>query len=282
MVMQVISRLALIWRGLFLSIMYPLFALGCVLIFILIPITQILHKDKVQQQKYLRYLVHVVAKNWLRIAWFFNVLGYKFESEFNSKKLDGRPVVVISNHPTLIDVIIIWALVPDLCCVLKSDLNRFSLLAILVDKLGYISNNDPELMLKMGAEKLKKHQNLLIFPEGTRTVPGVPVDFKLGAAELVLRAQADILPIIIHYSGRHLSKSCPWYEFPSEKLRYSIEIGPSINLASEFSKNEQDRKSLQKRRRTLNLNLQNYYQNRLKNGVGMVASVASSFWMMDN
>lgn len=254
--------LAYIWRALFLSVMYPLFALACLATLSIFPFACLFFRQTSEREKALRRVAHNIAKVWLRTAWLFNVLNYETINNQTIDRTGTKATLLVSNHPTLIDVIILLAREPEVCCVLKSELNRFALLKILINKLGYISNDDPERLLEAGVARLNRGETLLIFPEGTRTVPGVPVNFRLGAAELAIRTNAEVQTIIIHYQGRHLSKSCAWYEFPSAKLQYKIEIGRSFEFSGKQSIN--NRKHAQYVRRSLNAELQNYYQARLR------------------
>ena len=253
---------AFVWRAVFLSIMYPIFALACLVTLCIYPFVHIIYRNTSEREKALRRVAHNIAKIWLRTAWLFNVLSYKPINSHTNNGASTNARLLIANHPTLIDVIILLAREAEVCCVLKSELNRFRILKILINKLGYISNIDPERLLEEGVARLEKGETLLIFPEGTRTVPGLPVHFRLGAAELAIRANAEIQTIIIHYKGRHLSKDCAWYDFPSAKLQYNIEMGRIFKFSSE--KNPiKTRKHAQHARRTLNAELQNYYHTRL-------------------
>ena len=170
--------------------------------------------------------------------------------------LPSTSALIIANHPILVDLLLVIARVPDVCCVMKSELNRIKVLQILMKQLDYVSNEDLEQLLQEGCERLKKGETLLIFPEGTRTTPGQPVDFRLAAAELALRAGVPVLPIIFRYRSHYLSGRCHWYEFPDAKIRFHAEFMDAIRTPA----HSPDRRTA---RRKLNADLQEFFRERL-------------------
>src|SRR5207245_4177193 len=87
-----------------------------------------------------------------------------------------RGAVVVANHPSLLDVVLLLSLIPNAQCVVKHQLWRNPFLRRVVAAAGYIRNDQPaEAFLACCVASLRAGQNLLIFPEGTRTRPGRPV-----------------------------------------------------------------------------------------------------------
>ncbi len=138
------------------------------------------------------------------------------------------PGLIVANHPSLVDVLWILATQPHICCVLKADLQRSRLIRFLVAELNYVSNGDPEHLLEEGSTRLLNGETLLVFPEATRTLPQALPQFRLGAAELLVRSGATVYPIVIHKNGSYLSKTRAWHEFPKQKIQWCIEFAPSV------------------------------------------------------
>lgn len=58
---------------------------------------------------------------------------------------------------------------------------------------------------------------LLIFPEGTRTKPGITPTLHRGAAQIAVRTDTPIEIIQIKSSDPWLTKGAPWYAVPPRK-----------------------------------------------------------------
>jgi len=62
----------------------------------------------------------------------------------------------------------------------------------------YIPNSLPfDEIAAMARKSLSEGNNLIIFPEGTRTVRGLPIHLRRGGAHIALQTGADFLPIHI-------------------------------------------------------------------------------------
>lgn len=66
-------------------------------------------------------------------------------------------------------------------------------------------------ILKQGKDRLSDGRSVLIFPEGTRTIPGEDKAFNKGAAMLAASAQAPILPVV-HNAG-HVWPGRTWRRY---------------------------------------------------------------------
>jgi 1-acyl-sn-glycerol-3-phosphate acyltransferase len=71
---------------------------------------------------------------------------------------------------------------------------------------------------------------LIIFPEGTRTQPGIPLKFNRGVANLALMAENDITPITISCEPAAFLKNQKWYQIPERPPHYTIRILPDIAI----------------------------------------------------
>ena len=89
----------------------------------------------------------------------------------------------------------------------------------------YISSDDPGELLLSCVNRLKEGASLILFPEGTRSVVGQELNFKLGAAAVATRSDTQILPVLINCSQEgFLAKDVPWYKAPPERPFISVQI----------------------------------------------------------
>lgn len=86
-------------------------------------------------------------------------------------------------------------------------------------------------MIEAAADAFEKGHALIIFPEGTRTTPGKPLKLKRGAANIAIRAEADITPVLISCSPSTLTKQDRWYQVPARKVHMRIQVNEGLPIA---------------------------------------------------
>ena len=71
----------------------------------------------------------------------------------------------------------------------------------------------------------------MIFPEGTRTEKDeVLNEFQRGAANIALRANVPIRPVLMTCSPSTLTKNEKWYHIPSEPFHVKIKVLDAFNI----------------------------------------------------
>ena len=154
-----------------------------------------------------------------------------------------RSQLLLANHPTLIDVVILLSLFPQIDCVIKEAVTRNPVLRVPAASANYISNRAPDDLLESCVTRLRSGASLLLFPEGTRSVEGQPLKFKLGAAEIAIRARAQILPIVIDCRPQLLAKHVPWYKIPPSPPHFAITILPPVDASQYLSDQDGPRRA---------------------------------------
>lgn len=258
-------RLWRLWLLIAVPVSYPVFVLGSLIMLSMIPISMLLHRTPAARTRWLRRVLHLGARLWVKFTEVVQILVLNIDDQRTELKAaaanSATPVLVIANHPSLIDVLLVSAALPNLCCVLKGALHYNPLFTLLIRHLDYLPNADPERMLAEGSKRLQAGEQLLIFPEGTRSVPGQALEFRFGAAELALRSGACALPVTLHSNSRYLSKGMPWYRFPPEKLHYQLELGPLLPADSDLPLTT--RSDRRRARRALNERWRTHFEQRL-------------------
>ena len=170
--------------------------------------------------------------------------------------------MIIANHPSLIDVVVLISLIPNAGCIVKRGVWRNPFMRSVVSMAGYIPNNGADELLKDSAKVLARGNNLIIFPEGTRTVIGKDLNpFARGAANIALRVEADVLPIILKTDVRGLTKEQPWYEIPRQTMNMDVIEGKPFCYQDYASNHELDAKQV----RVLTRELEHYFKQQLVN-----------------
>ena len=150
--------------------------------------------------------------------------------------------LLIANHPTLIDVVVLISLMKETDCIVKQALWKNPLLGGVVRAAGYISNSSPEQLLDDCVKTVKNGRSLIVFPEGTRTTPGSTYKFQRGAANIALRSEKNLLPATITCKPSSLTKEERWYQIPKSgpvhlyiEIKDVIEVRPFIDNTDNVS-----------------------------------------------
>jgi len=136
--------------------------------------------------------------------------------------------VIVANHPTLLDAMILLAYVEGAGCVVKHGLWRNPFLSPAIRASNYIPNRDSEQLLRDCSAALGRNEPLIVFPEATRSVPGEPTRLKRGAATIAL--DSDAVLKIVHFSCEpvFLSKTQAWYRVPARRPCLAARVGASV------------------------------------------------------
>ena len=227
------TKLNYCWRWCGTAFGFALFGAGCVLLpLITIPVLYLLPGSTGKRQRRAKLTVHFAFRAYINILKYLGVLEYQVTGVSH---LNRPGTLILANHPSLIDVIFLIAFTRHADCIVKSALltNIFTRWPILT--AGYIANDSPEGVINAAKESLDKGNNLIIFPEGTRTTPGQPLALQRGAANIATRINKDITPVIITCSPTTLTKKDKWYQVPKSKIMFTIKVNKQLSVA-EYSK----------------------------------------------
>ncbi len=120
-------------------------------------------------------------------------------------RLEGA--ILAANHPSGMDIIALLNKIPRLTCIMRASFTRNPIMQGAARMIGCIPNDAGTSFIRQAERKLKSGENLLIFPEGTRTEPGRTVNpFKNGFALIAVRNQLPIHTILIEREHRYLAK----------------------------------------------------------------------------
>lgn len=144
----------------------------------------------------------------------------------------ARGKLVLANHPTYIDVVVLLSLMPQANCVVKGALWRNPFYWGIVRAAGYINNTSPEGLIDACAESLKRGETLLLFPEGTRTTPGQSLRFQRGAAHVALKAGIAVTPVLIACTPPTLTKGASWWLAPERPFAFSVDVRPPMSAGN--------------------------------------------------
>ncbi|TDR05660.1 lysophospholipid acyltransferase family protein [Marinomonas communis] len=143
----------------------------------------------------------------------------------------NQPVVLAANHQSEWETYLLQVLKTPISTVLKQELLSIPFFGwglkmvqpIAIDRskrAGALKQ-----ILKQGKERIQAGRSVLIFPEGTRTIPGKERDFNKGAAMLAASTKTPILPVV-HNAG-HVWPGRTWRRYPGT---ITVVIGSLIDV----------------------------------------------------
>ena len=225
---QRVPSLRRAWRALRTGIAFALFGVGALVISVVaLPVLQLTSRRPGDLQRRVQALIHHAFRLF---AWYMTLTGLIRVTWVGRERLRERPILVIANHPTLIDVVLLVAAMPQADCIVKTAAERHLLLRRLVKAAGYIPNDQPDAIITAGTESLRQGRSLLLFPEGTRSPSGRLGPFHRGAARIALRSGTDLVPVVITCSPPTLMKGQPWYEVPERTAHLTLTVEEPILL----------------------------------------------------
>ena len=177
--------------------------------------------------------VHRGFRFFLRVVAFVQRYDLEIDAQ-GADAIDG-PYVLMANHPTLIDVILLTAAHRRLVSVVKGEYYRVPVLRPLLRQCAYIDGADRspsalEALIEQSVERLREGVSVLAFPEGTRSRPGELRPFRRAPFEIAAVAGVPIRPAAIFVDPPTLTGHEPWYR-PSEPVsRFRIKYLPLIEV----------------------------------------------------
>jgi 1-acyl-sn-glycerol-3-phosphate acyltransferase len=170
---------------------------------------------------------------WLRWMHFSGVADVVFHG-FDAPLAAG--VVYVANHPTLVDAPFLLARLTDTVCIFKPALLRNPAVGPAAQLCGYVSGDAGVDGIRRAADSVASGVSLLIFPEGTRTVPGSDLNtLRPGFALIARRAHAPVRLIHIKTSPLMARKGHSWWKLPPLPGRFDFTLGELIPTDTSLS-----------------------------------------------
>jgi len=139
-------------------------------------------------------------------------------------------LLVVANHPTRLDAIALIRFMPQADCIVKREYFDNPIFRRVVRSAGYVPNDDGLALVDACVERLLRGRSVLIFPEGTRSLPGSLAPLQRGAAHIALRSGRDLLPVTIRCEPPALGKSEAWWRTSSGPFELSLKVGSPIRI----------------------------------------------------
>ena len=210
---------------------YFFFGTGSLVLALLVfPWIRVFEHDKHKFQIKARAFVSASFRFFVNFMIFVRVINLKIDDKQAFRNIHGK--VIIANHPSMLDFVFIMSLVPNANCIVRGGLTKTVLAGVI--KQCYIVNTlDFTELCGLCKQTLDEGNNVIIFPEGTRSPRHGKNPYKKGAARIAFYSKADILPVLVGGNDKFgLGKHDPvWSYNHTEKYVYDFKRLPEIKIA---------------------------------------------------
>lgn len=177
---------------------------------------------------------------YMNMFWFrhyLSMLAWSGSCRFDLSALDalrGRgPFLLAPNHPSLLDAVLVVSRLPNVVCIMKTDLRNNFFMKGGARFAQYISNESMREMIREAGAALARGDHVLLFPEGSRTVR-LPVNAFTALVGLIARsAGVPVQSVFIESSSRFLGKGWPLFRRPSMPITYRVRLGRAFDPPSD-------------------------------------------------
>ncbi len=222
------------WRVAATGFSFAVFGLGGLVVGGLVaPLLSLVVRDRRRRSALTRGVIHHLFRAFVAMM---GALGLFSVEVRGRERLERRGLLILASHPSLIDVVFLMALVRHADCIVKGALLRNPFTRGPVRAAGFVCNDSGPGLIDDCVDSVRAGNNLIVFPEGTRTPPGSPLGrLQRGAANLAVRGALQITPVRIRCTQPVLTKDSKWWRVPPRAGHFTIDVGEDIPIASHLA-----------------------------------------------
>lgn len=181
-----------------------------------------------------RMMRRLVRASWKLFVWggrWTGLFRVDVSPEDRTRLAATRGRVIVANHLTLIDIVVLSVFLPDATAIAKAAAKGNFFYSLIVKGM-FLVNDDPVRVMDEAGRMLREGVDLVVFPQGTRVPPGAPKrPLRRGAAQIALHAGAPILPVTIRCDPPVLAKGQPWHDLADHTIVWTLRVGSEIPVA---------------------------------------------------
>ena len=222
------------WRVAATGLSFALFGIGGLLLgLVVFPLLLVAIRHQRRRAAVARTVIHHLFRAFVAMMC---LLGVCRVTVLHRERLQRRGLLILASHPSLIDVVFLMSLVRDADCIVKAALARNPFTRGPVRAAGYVFNDSGPGLIDDCVASVRSGNNLIVFPEGTRTPADVALGrLQRGAANLAVRGALPITPVRITCEPRMLGKGIKWWRVPPAAGNFVIEVGEDMPITDHLA-----------------------------------------------
>lgn len=178
-----------------------------------------------------RLMRRLVRASWRLFVWGGRRTGLfrvDVSPEDRARLAAAKGRVIVANHLTLIDIVVLTVFLPDATAIAKAAAKGNFFYSLIVKGM-FLVNDDPMRVMDEAGRLLSRGVDLVVFPQGTRVPAGAPRrPLRRGAAQISLHTGSPILPVTIACDPPVLAKGQPWYDLADRTIVWALKVGEEI------------------------------------------------------
>lgn len=190
------------------------------------------------------------AQRHQHVAWWadkmLRILGLQIEGP-SGRPADG-PLLIVANHVSWLDILVLHALCPHARFVSKAGVRHWPVIGSLTLAAGTLfiereSKRDALRVVHHMAEALKAGDTLAVFPEGTTADGHALLPFHANLLQAALAAEVPVQPVALRYADEQASPSAAaayvgtttlvsslWSVVRARGLRVHVRVLPALPI----------------------------------------------------
>lgn len=155
------------------------------------------------------------------------MINLKVENVEKIEKIKNS--IIVSTHPSFIDIVILMSLIPNTTCFVAQRLADNLFLKGMVKRLFIIEGKSTDIWINEACEKLDSGLNIVIFPMGIRHRKNECPKIRRGTALLAQKSKKNIVAINMETSFDFLQINQPIYDAGEKAVEYNVQYIDEIN-----------------------------------------------------
>jgi 1-acyl-sn-glycerol-3-phosphate acyltransferase len=191
----------------------------------IVPVLRVLPGDQERAELRAQRVIHWLTRFYLSGL---DLLG-AFRVRCSDRENLQRPgILVVANHPTLLDAWALMSKMPQADCIVKERYYEDFFLGGSARGAGFISNLDGPALIDECVNRLRRGRSLIFFPEGTRSPENELGPFARGAAHIALRSGCDPIPVTLRCDPATLYHGRAWWDVPDSTPILTLTVGDPL------------------------------------------------------
>jgi 1-acyl-sn-glycerol-3-phosphate acyltransferase len=223
------ARIGRFYRSIGQIALFTVFGLyGALMSVLIAPVYSLVVRDEVRRAHNLRRVMFHTMRAYVGSMRMLRLIDLEVIA------LDRAPPpgsLLVANHPSLIDALILLGHVQGAVVVAKRSLqvNPFTWGGI--RGANYVVNADPQELIEECRARILAGETLVLFPECTRTADDGVIRLQRGAAHVAVRSGCPVIPVTIEFSEPLLTKKSRWWLAPRVRPRVRVAAHAAIDPA---------------------------------------------------
>lgn len=231
-------------RGVLVISLFTIFGIGSLFVGLFVfPVINLFLKGKRKKFAY-SSVIHYSWMIFLKLLIISGALKIKIDDIEKIKNISQS--IIVSTHPSYIDVLIILAIIPKTTCFVAPKIAKNYFFKNIAKSMFLISGNPIETVVQNAKNALDDGFNVLIFPMGTRHRKNEFPKIRKGASQIAIESKNDITALKLTTDIDFLQIHQPIYDAGDKRVIYELSYIKTIKT-EEITKQIDDEVELRKK-----------------------------------